>query len=76
MQYYGYLDPHAKRWVLSSDDDRFTNHFDSPNTIEGSDRESTIAIHDIRLGDKITWNYRDRADMSVLLPSSIDRDRS
>ena len=43
--------------VLSSDDDRFTNHSNDPNTLEEGGYES-YAIRDIQAGEEITWNYR------------------
>ena len=43
--------------MLSSDDDRFTNHSDDPNTkCQG---QSTFAVRDIQEGEEITNNYRE-----------------
>lgn len=44
------------RWVLGTDNDRFTNHSDNPNTTNGDDT-TTIATRDIAPGEEITANY-------------------
>jgi uncharacterized protein len=55
---YGNYDPANRVYILSSDDDRFTNHSDTPNTaMEGSVRV-TVAVRDILPGEEITWDYR------------------
>lgn len=43
-------------WRCSMDNDRFTNHSDTPNTIE-QDYYTTIAAVDINIGDEITADY-------------------
>lgn len=56
--HYAYFDPRQRVYVLSSDDDRFTNHSDEPNT--ANDREdATYALRDIQAGEEITWDYRE-----------------
>ena len=45
-----------KKFVLSSDDDRFTNHSDSPNTAPHGD--TMVALRDIQDGEEITCDYR------------------
>ena len=53
--YYSYFDRTKMMYVLSSDDDRFTNHSESPNTTDVGDQ--TIAASDIHPGDEITANF-------------------
>lgn len=52
---YAYRDPESRCYFLSSDDDRFTNHSASPNTVTFEHR--TIAVSDIFAGEEITANY-------------------
>lgn len=54
---YAYSCPVGRRYFLSSDDDRFTNHSETPNTrfADGS----TIALRDIQPGEEITTDYRE-----------------
>jgi uncharacterized protein len=54
--YWAYFDLKNREFVLSGDDDRFTNHSDDPNTtiIENG---NTIANRDIQPGEEITTNY-------------------
>jgi hypothetical protein len=54
--HYACYEEHKKRFVLSSDDDRFSNHSDNPNTVP--DQDTMVAIKDIRPGDEITCDYR------------------
>jgi uncharacterized protein len=58
--YWAYFDLKNREFVLSGDDDRFTNHSDAPNTsiIENG---STIANRDIQAGEEITTNYHELA---------------
>ena len=60
VRWYAYYDPRARLYVLSSDDDRFTNHSNEANT---TDEELTTyaagyAVRDIQAGEEITWDYR------------------
>lgn len=55
LHYACYEQAQAK-FVLSSDDDRFSNHSDAPNTSPDHDR--MIAIKDIQSGEEITCDYR------------------
>jgi len=57
IEYYSYHCKVAGIHVLSSDDDRFTNHADDPNSIfvDGV----TIAVRDIQPGEEVTMNYDD-----------------
>jgi SET domain-containing protein len=52
---YAYLDPESRCYFLSSDDDRFTNHSTSPNTVTRDHR--TVAACDIFAGEEITADY-------------------
>lgn len=54
--WYAYYDPARHVYVLSADDDRFTNHADDPNTANNG--EVTFATRDIQPGEEITWDYR------------------
>jgi hypothetical protein len=56
VDWYAYWDPGRRMYVLSADDDRFTNHSDDPNTENVG--EATHAVRDIRPGEEITWDYR------------------
>lgn len=61
--WYAYYDPRGRVYVLSSDDDRFTNHSDDPNT--ANDGDATYATRDIRPGEEITWDYRPWGGLSA-----------
>lgn len=56
VRHYAFYDPTRRAYVLSGDDDRFTNHCDDPNTLEEGGYDS-YALHDIQAGEEITWNY-------------------
>ncbi len=61
VRYYAFYDPEKRAYVLSGDDDRFTNHSDEPNTenvYTGAGDFETSASRDIQAGEEITWNYR------------------
>jgi uncharacterized protein len=54
-----YLYPHLKQpgtWVLESDNGRFMNHCESPNT-DFTQFDEGFAIRDIAAGEEITCNY-------------------
>ena len=53
--WYAYYEKSTKEYILSSDDDRFTNHSDTPNSANIGD--DTYAIVDIEPGTEITWDY-------------------
>jgi uncharacterized protein len=57
--YWAYFHLETRTYILSSDDDRFTNHADDPNTVVAGD--CTIAARDIHLGEEITNNYSELA---------------
>ena len=58
--WYAYYDPVHHVYVLSGDDDRFTNHSDQPNTADESlwTYGASYAVRDIRAGEELTWDYR------------------
>ena len=53
--WYAYYEKSTEEYILSSDDDRFTNHSDTPNSANLG--EETYAIVDIHPGVEITWDY-------------------
>lgn len=59
---YAYLSSKINKYILSSDDDRFTNHSDNPNVIktESPDDEEgvNIAARDIQEGEELTCDYK------------------
>jgi uncharacterized protein len=56
LLYYSAYDADDGYYVMSSDDDRFTNHADDPNTrVESA---TTVAVRDIADGEEITIDYR------------------
>jgi hypothetical protein len=58
LRYYAYFCPQRKIYILSSDDDRFMNHSDTPNTQKGDDDDAYV-VHDIQKGEELTCNYRE-----------------
>lgn len=54
---YTYFDPRSGLYVLSGDDDRFTNHSANPNTVIDVDGDSSTAAWDIQVGEEITFDY-------------------
>ena len=61
--YWSYFHVASRTLVMSSDDDRFTNHSDNPNCIETrspDDEEGIdVAVRDIYEGEELTFNYRE-----------------
>jgi hypothetical protein len=53
--YYGWFDNRLNKYILSADDDRFTNHSDTPNIRFCGD--SAVALCDIHPGEELTDNY-------------------
>ena len=51
-RYYSFRHIHSRNYVLSFDDDRFTNHCDDPNT------NGRTALRDILPGEELTYDYR------------------
>lgn len=54
--WYAFYDQTRSAYVLSGDDDRFTNHADDPNTAD--DGAFTVARRDILPGEELTADYR------------------
>lgn len=55
--YWSYFHPATRTFVMSSDDDRFTNHSDDPNTRVSGD--CTVGVRDIQPGEEITNDYNE-----------------
>ncbi len=58
VRHYAFYDSQRRVYLLSGDDDRFTNHADEPNTCEAEDGYDSFASRDIQAGEEITWSYR------------------
>ena len=57
IRHYIYIDIVTGMYVLCSDDARFMNHADNPNTATAGDR--TWAVRDIPPGEELTCDYRE-----------------
>jgi uncharacterized protein len=55
--HYACYEARQRRFVLSSDDDRFSNHSDNPNTVQ--DGDTMFACRDIVCGEEITCSYHE-----------------
>lgn len=55
VQHYGILHEPSGAFLLSADDDRFTNHADTPNTLMDGFR--SYACRAIEPGEEITGDY-------------------
>jgi uncharacterized protein len=64
VRQYCYYHPAKQRYILCSDDARFTNHSDDPNMSDGGD--INYAVRDIQVGEELTWNYRPWIDGDFL----------
>lgn len=58
IRHYAFFDAAKGVYVLSNDDDRFTNHSDNPNSQEEIEDYKSYAISDIQVGEEITCDYR------------------
>ena len=70
-----YIDIVTGRYILCSDDAKFMNHADSPNT--STRCEQTISIRDIPAGTELTGDYREfdtatRAKTTALVTHQSD----
>jgi len=57
---YTYKDIKTKEYYFCSDDAKYFNHSESPNTYNGETKESeeaTIAARDIAIGEELTADY-------------------
>lgn len=57
VQRYAFRCSAVEKWILCSDDARFMNHSDTPNTRDAPG-EPTTALRDIAPGEEITCDYR------------------
>ena len=48
------------KWVLCGDNAKFFNHSETPNCKDGIGLSYTIADRDIKAGEELTGNYKDR----------------
>ena len=59
---YAYVSPVSGEYILYSDDSRFFNHANIPNTgeahVEGEQETHGIALRDIHPGEELTIDYR------------------
>ena len=57
-----YCSRQSHQYILCSDDARFFNHSDTPNTesreVDGEDEVITVAKRDIQPGEELTDDYR------------------
>jgi uncharacterized protein len=65
--YWSYFHVPTRTFILSSDDDRFTNHADDPNTREHNG--GTISTRDIMPGDEITIDYNELVMINFPVPN-------
>ena len=63
LRHYAEYVAAQRLFVLSGDDDRFTNHSDTPNTrrrdVDGQRYQVVYATRDILAGEEITCDYRE-----------------
>lgn len=62
LRHYAEYFAEQRLFVLSGDDDRFTNHSDTPNTRQentGTTYPIVFAARDISAGEEITCDYRE-----------------
>lgn len=63
FQTYAYQNPKTKKYVLCSDNSRFFNHSNTPNThcVKDPEDEETadVAARDIEPGEELTVDYRE-----------------
>lgn len=64
---YGYFSKRSGKFILDSDDARFINHADHPNTkliaVDWCDEDQIVASEFIAAGTEITVSYDDHADL-------------
>ncbi len=60
---YCYIDSHTEMYVLCFDNEKFMNHSDEPNIIEGGFQSDfgivDISARDIHPGEELVCNYRE-----------------
>lgn len=61
--HYCYFDKNTRHFILCGDDERFINHSESPNVIQGKGESEIegveIAARDIKEGEELFVNYYD-----------------
>ena len=57
IRHYIYIDVDTGQYILCSDDAKFMNHSDSPNT--STQAGQTVALCDIECGTELTGDYRE-----------------
>ena len=57
IRHYIYIDVDTGQYILCSDDAKFMNHSDSPNT--STQAGQTVALYDIECGTELTGDYRE-----------------
>lgn len=74
---YAYYNVRRLRYILCSDDARFINHSDQPNTIDvgfgqSDDSEGqTYAVREIQAGEEITSDYRSFEDPERMMKTAV-----
>lgn len=58
LKKYSFRDKQTGKWIVTLDNDKYTNHSDDPNTGPLPDGRM-IALRDIKQGEEITSNYYD-----------------
>jgi SET domain-containing protein len=77
--HYAYYNARRMRYILCSDDARFINHSDQPNTVDVGFGDSavsegqTFAARAVQLGEEITSDYRSFEEPGRLLASGLHR---
>ena len=64
LRVYAYYNVNRRVWIFSGDDDRFTNHSDTPNALDDDTR--VYAARDIQAGEEITADYSDLGETHFL----------
>jgi SET domain-containing protein len=70
--YYAYYHQATRTFVLSSDDDRFTNHSGDPNTRSRDDY--TYAVRDIEEGQEITNDYGELVMLNFTATGNVEEE--
>lgn len=70
VEHYAFYLRDRQEFVLSMDDDRFTNHAEDPNTRgqAGDPFSETVAVRDIAQWEEITCSYREFVMLGFPLP--------
>ncbi len=70
VEHYAFYVRERQEFVLSMDDDRFTNHSEDPNTRgrAGQPFSETVAVRDIAAWEEITVSYREFVMLGFPIP--------